>query len=59
MPNDYKLDEELFRDIFTKYDVDQSGTIEKNEMSILIKSMLGGIKDQNKLYTKPQLRKIK
>ena len=59
MPNDYKLDEALFRNIFTKYDADQSGTIEKNEMIILIKSMLGGSEDQNKIYTKPKLRKIK
>lgn len=48
MPTDHKFDEEQFRDIFAKYDEDQNGLIEKHEMIILLKDMLGGSKDQNK-----------
>ena len=59
MPLDYKLDEELFRNIFTQYDEDKSGTIEKDEMFVLIKSMFGGSTGDLKSYKKPELRKIK
>ena len=59
MPNDQKLDEEMFKNIFTKYDKDQSGTIEKDEMIVLIKSMLGGSKGDFKSYKMPKLRNIK
>ena len=45
--------------MFDKYDEDQSGTLEKEEMIVLIKSMLGGANGELKSYSMPILRKIK
>ena len=60
MPNDEQLDEEMFKNIFNKYDKDQSGTIEKDEMIVLIKSMFGeGSTGELKSYKMPKLRNIK
>ena len=59
MPKDYQLDEQFLRNTFERYDEDKSGTIEKDEMFVLIKSMFGGSTGDLKSYKKPELRKIK
>ena len=51
----------MLKNIFRKYDEDNSGTIDKEEMFFLVKSMMDGIKgsEEVKIYTKPKLRDLK